>query len=209
MFRNVGARLWAVVARVIEPSSNTARGYKVSGSLEDIRGHIYRGIEVTVGGKIYTILGGPYTERPEGVPGVSMLEGDCTPSNVHIPTADFSVPCYPEFFRGVQQGVLLLQQYGVLYVGCTGGVGRTGMYMVAVVIALRAMEHERGLMQGGQPGWNIWAIVDEVLSDVRQAYMGEAVETEGQEIYLQEFDYLPLAAELIQFAINCNRAEVV
>lgn len=122
------------------------------------------------------IAGGPYREKPEMYFGVKMAEEIKLPCLVDIPTRDFSVPDVNVFKNGLIRGIQAMNLGLPLYVGCMGGIGRTGLYMAGLA---KVMSEYRKRMH--RPGH------DPVLY-VREQYMGHAVETRQQEMYIETLD---------------------
>src|SRR5271166_4838953 len=78
------------------------------------------------------IVGGPYRLKPSNYYGIKMAEeinSDCV---ISIPTRDFDVPDTGRLIAGLYCGITLAQQRAPLWVGCMGGIGRTGLYFGAL-----------------------------------------------------------------------------
>ena len=119
--------------------------------------------------KLHFIFG-PYRERVPGTFGVRLTENHQLdlPCDLHFPIRDYGVPD-ARSFEGLLISILEKAKAGrVVYVGCYGGIGRTGMVVAGLV---------RTLIAGEDPiGW------------ARQAYLSHAVETEQQERLITTFD---------------------
>lgn len=118
------------------------------------------------------IHGGPFRNAPAGMAAICLRE-DLAPGRdkqqtLHLPIADYSVPHdLPKLHEALRFGFRRIMAGKPLYVGCTGGWGRTGLFL-----ALLAKT----------------AGVDSPVSFVRYAYAREAVETPQQESYVANFD---------------------
>jgi hypothetical protein len=78
------------------------------------------------------LVGGPYRNKPKDFYGIKMAEeinADCV---ISVPTRDFSVPDTGRLIAGLYCGISLAQQQVPIWVGCLGGVGRTGLYFAAL-----------------------------------------------------------------------------
>lgn len=124
------------------------------------------------------VYGGPYFKKPKDIHGVKMAEEINLPCDVSIPTADFSVPDINTMEKGLVKGLRLLSEHQELYVGCMGGIGRTGMYLAA----LRVLE-------GFGTGLGVERLVDDAIEDIRRVYHPSAVETKEQREFLKKLNY--------------------
>jgi protein-tyrosine phosphatase len=78
------------------------------------------------------VIGGPYYDRPTDYFGVKMAVEIKKPCNVDIPTHDFNVPSYADLDKGVRAALIPIARGNKVYVGCMGGIGRTGLFMGAL-----------------------------------------------------------------------------
>lgn len=136
--------------------------------------HVPQGARNVVGfeynNKLMLVYGGPYREKPAGaMPGVCLTETVdyghqdelLTGATYHYPIQDFSVPDDPKSFTdAVMWGLQQAYRTGHVWVGCMGGIGRTGMVMAAMYKVLGS---------------------DTPIRDVRAHYFQGAVETSEQE----------------------------
>lgn len=109
------------------------------------------------------IIGGPYRNKPFGLIGINMAEEIEKPSTYHVMTRDFSVPDVTDLRRGLMAGIVAMAQRKTLYVGCAGGIGRTGLYLAMLA--------------------KLMGIADPVAY-VREHYIPHAVETKHQQEYV-------------------------
>lgn len=123
-------------------------------------------------GRHYRVFGGPYRQRPLVTCGVKMAEEIDAVSHVSIPTKDFSVPSIELATVGLERSVDLILKGLPVYVGCMGGIGRTGFFLALIAKA--------------------WGIEDPIAY-VRKHYIAHAVETEQQKKYVRDF---PISPEL-------------
>lgn len=126
------------------------------------------------------IVGGPYREKPLYMVGVKMAAEIKAPCEVSIPTKDFSVPSVDLMQEGIKQTLPYLALRQPVYVGCMGGLGRTGLFMACLAKVL------------GYPY---------PISHVRQYYNPHAVETSSQEDYVQYFPHEELQKSLWKFKV--------
>jgi len=105
------------------------------------------------------IAGGPYLAKPKGYIGVKMaveIRADC---DIYIPTADYNVPSKVQLDAGLEGAVDMILAGKPLYVGCMGGIGRTGLFLAVLA--------------------KTWGITNPV-EYVRANYYSHAVETNQQ-----------------------------
>jgi len=121
------------------------------------------------GNAMVRIFGGPYRDRPANLPGVKMAEEIKAPCDVDIPTRDFDVPDIRTMQWGIAKTLWLLRTRGDIYVGCMGGIGRTGLFMAVLTQVLE-----------GKDG-------PDAIREVRRQYKTHAVETQQQQDYVADF----------------------
>lgn len=120
------------------------------------------------------IYGGPYYEKPADMGGVRMAAELDIPADAVVPVRDFGVPGKTHY-RALY-GALLFALYGLskgreVYVGCMGGVGRTGLFLALLARCLDVISP---------------------IAYVREQYSPRAVETPEQEAFVRDFDLAPL-----------------
>lgn len=141
------------------------------------------GFKVRLGDCEYQIFGGRYKDfDPEErrLIGVKMAAEINHPCDVSIPTVDFSVPDQKAMKEGIIKALSLMLKGNDLYVGCMGGVGRTGLFMACM---LKVMDTYEG------------AVVEDPVKKTRRLYKPHAVETEQQIEYVNDFD----VSEIVEF----------
>lgn len=115
------------------------------------------------------IIGGSFFHAPMGMPDIFftinlMEEKPELTSDMYVPVRDFSVPSSPSLFEDAFEE--LFQDGRTVYVGCWGGIGRTGLFMACL---LKYLGHA------------------DPLGEVREKHHPHAVETEGQLDFLEKF----------------------
>jgi hypothetical protein len=118
-----------------------------------------------------TIYAGPYHDKPEGMFGVKMAAEIDAPYHISVPVQDFSVPDGTETVTKAAETVLEALAFNQkVYVGCMGGIGRTGLFLAILAKALG---------------------VEDPVMYVRGQYHKHAVETLRQ---LEFLDALPMGS---------------
>lgn len=117
-------------------------------------------------GRNFMVFGGPYRKRPLNTFGVKMAVEINEPCEVNVPVRDFSVPGYEQALDGLRKTLRAVTVGEAVYVGCMGGIGRTGLMMALLAKA--------------------WGINDPVAY-VRQHYIPHAVETNDQQKFIKDF----------------------
>lgn len=113
---------------------------------------------------------GPYRERVRGTYGVKLAPEVEGQADLLISIPDFGVPGQAEYQIALARLILLADEGHVVYVGCRGGIGRTGM----VLAGLRRVLCKRG--------------ADDCITWGRANYHPHAVETRAQENLIRDFD---------------------
>ena len=91
-------------------------------------------LQVPLTGKTYFVVtGGPYRIKPRNFRGVKMAEEISAHCDVNIPTRDYQVPSLTQLNAGLSDAIRLLGAGEPLYVGCVGGMGRTGLFLAVLV----------------------------------------------------------------------------
>ncbi len=122
------------------------------------------------------IAGGPYSLKPHGYVGVKMAAESHLPCEINVPTVDFEVPEVAMFKRGLMKGIMAIASGSQIYVGCMGGIGRTGLYMAGMA---KVMSEYRKKLHRPQ--------FDPVLY-VRGEYLPHAVETSEQKQFIADLN---------------------
>lgn len=128
------------------------------------------------------IHGGPYRQRPGHLPGIKMAQEIHEKCFITIPTKDFQVPNVFAMRAGILQGVMILKKHRELYVGCAGGIGRTGLYLGCMSKLML----------------DYWNLPTDPVQLVRDIYLPRACETQEQEDYVRGF----VTIDLVE-AVRC------
>lgn len=135
------------------------------------------------GEKYFVILGGPYMQKPSKMHGVKMAV-EISPfydgsKEIDIPTRDFSVPKANHLLAGLIEAVEMITRGELLYVGCMGGRGRTGLFLAVLAKAFG---------------------INDPVGYVRKNYYEHAVETEGQKAFVSGFQIPKEVKRMIKIA---------
>jgi len=140
----------------------------------------------------FTILGGPYREKPLGLTGVKMAREIPLHKNgdheINIPTVDFQVPPVGDLSIGLAEAVNQILDGKLLYVGCMAGRGRTGLFLAVLCRAFG---------------------IDHPVEYVRAHYYKHAVETLDQYKYVEKFPIPPQVTAQIEGARKSRRFKLV
>jgi hypothetical protein len=123
------------------------------------------------------LVGGPYRNKPEGFYGIKMaaeINADCV---ISIPTEDYSVPATSRLIAGLYCGIAMAQQQVPIWVGCFGGIGRTGLYFAALA---KVMARYQKLMKH--------KVTIDPIRFTREQYLSHAVETKEQIQYIADLN---------------------
>lgn len=124
------------------------------------------------GKKFTQVYGGPYRERPADMFGVKMAAEIKQACDVDIPTRDFGTPNVTLLSRGLTDVLEhMVKKDGNVYVGCMGGIGRTGLFMAVLAKAF------------GQ--------TKDPVTYTRRNYLASAVETGDQRKFVADFKITP------------------
>lgn len=117
-------------------------------------------------GRFFSVMGGPYPARPKGYLGVKMAAEIQLPCLIDIPTRDFQTPDQQAVTSGLIFAINCILQGKPLYVGCKGGMGRTGLFLALLAKAFG---------------------VRRPVEYVREHYYSHAVETSEQYAFVRDF----------------------
>lgn len=118
-------------------------------------------------GSRFEVTGGRSHGRPEDMFFVKMAGEIAVPCDVDIPTRDFDTPPLRLLNMGLAAAVTAILRERPVYVGCMGGIGRTGLFLAILAKA--------------------WGVEDPVAY-VREHYLGHAVETKQQQQFVAEYE---------------------
>ncbi len=113
------------------------------------------------------VWAGPFMYAPEKVPKVKLAPEVQGAADLYLPIRDFSIPASkPEVDRVLWEVLNLLARNKPVYVGCRGGLGRTGLFLSLLAKATG---------------------VKDAAAFVRAGYCDDAVETHFQERYVSGY----------------------
>ena len=140
------------------------------------------------GSPIFKFFGGPYATKPANSFGVCLLESPPVREpfvEAWLPIPDFGVPAdLAEVERVLKKAFTAALDGKVVFVGCMGGRGRTGLFLALLAkVANGSLIRAHGLE------------IDPVLL-VRARYSAHAVETSEQYEFVERFDASHLRAWL-------------
>lgn len=117
------------------------------------------------------IHGGPYREKPPELLGVRLeMSAPADESMaVDFPIVDFGVPNFESLFEAVDQAFELVVTNREIYIGCTGGFGRTGLFATCLIAKVM---HNCGFP---------FSHGKEATAYLRANYVPNAVETSAQQ----------------------------
>lgn len=142
-----------------------------------------RGIGIKAGVVEGVVFGGPYRKYKEGTRrliGVKMAAEIDHPHDISVPTEDFSIPDDQDLEDGIIGALDALATGKDVYVGCMGGIGRTGLFMGVMIKAV----HEYN------------EVKEDPVLFVRSYYNHHAVETEQQRAFVRGFDTSAIVTHL-------------
>lgn len=142
------------------------------------------------GGVEMVVVGGPYRNKPPGFYGVN-LQAEIAPPEfaVRLPIQDFSTPRYPEdVLKTIRMMIEAAFQGEPIWLGCMGGMGRTGLMMSILVKALG---------------------IENPVEYVRSNYYEHAVETKPQYDYVMKFDVSSVQGMIIRTRIMMGFIEAL
>jgi len=143
-------------------------------------------------GKTSVVLGGgPWDDKPQRWFGVCLLPvlpviGHDGLPDVRLPIEDFGTPANPREVReALKKAIAAALDGKLVYVGCMGGLGRTGLFLALLVKALDAYTGNLGGIG--------------FVAYVRSVYDRRAVETFEQAAYVAEFDVASIRRWIVWF----------
>lgn len=143
------------------------------------------GIPVIFGDRHGTVYGGPFRQYVPGtrrLVGIKMAVEIDHPHDFKVDTADFSVPTMDAMHQGIEFALLSLFKGKDVYVGCMGGIGRTGLFMGCMAKVMRDYRQTlyKVQMEGHDP-----------VKYVRHHFKPHAIETDEQQDFVRDFDTDP------------------
>ena len=133
---------------------------------------------------VVPLAGGPYRHKPDepnyfGIKGAVEID---RPYSVKIDIIDFGIPVDDgEVELAIVSALAAARMGSIPYVGCMGGMGRTGTILAIMVKALTRAARPRIL------GVPLGRVPDPIVY-VREHYDAHACETGAQQKYVRDFD---------------------
>ena len=125
-------------------------------------------VAVPFGRSVRIVTAGPYAMSEDWHWGVLLAKEIDKGYRVKGPIKDFSVPPVAETEEALRQTIWAMARNAPVYIGCMGGLGRTGLFLSLLVKTL--------------------GVSDQPIKWVRQQYQSRAVETSAQEVFVHKFD---------------------
>lgn len=153
-------------------------------------------IETKLLGRKVTVMGGPYREKPEGIRGVKLAQEINAACDVRLDIPDFGIPAVHAVDDALFQTLKILCEDGVIYLGCAGGIGRTGMFMALLMKTIATLNiqaeektwwYKFKKFLGADPSPYL-GMKDFPVYYVRDEYLSTAVETDEQYSFVIHYD---------------------
>lgn len=120
-------------------------------------------------GKPLHFVCGPYMDRIGGTVGVKLAREIDRPCDIDMPCKDFGAWTPEEYQDGLQKIIAATLAGRVCYIGCMGGIGRTGTVLAGLYRTLSVSD-------------------EDPVAWVRRNYLKTAVETEDQKRLARTFN---------------------
>lgn len=114
---------------------------------------------------------------------INMAKEINIPADFRVPTEDFSVPSVSDMQHGVCAAVEAMRMGNDIYVGCMGGVGRTGLFIGCLTKVWKDFEAKYGFLYPEQLSQGDLDPVE----FTRKFYKSHAIETSEQVKFVREF----------------------
>lgn len=163
---------------------------RVFPGFQEVKGTVNGYIWVTLGNTEYLLMGGPYRNRLETVPGVKLARELNLPCDIKLDIPDFDIPTMPDAEMALYKAFMLLKGTGALYAGCMGGIGRTGMFLALMMRVIWYLEDLQAEIENEEA---LNPTHPDVVKFIRQNYMSGAIETQRQITFINEFPALKVA----------------
>lgn len=159
-------------------------------------------IELEMNGRRVTVMGGPYRDRPAGIKAIKLAEEINATYNVKLDIPDFRVPQESSAYAVALIALAYLYKERVIFMGCMGGMGRTGLFMAVIIKAVGHFneKYESKGLRGLKNKFLDFLGLDNGLRRcrtmraspvefVRENYNPHAVETSEQYKFVMDFDW--------------------
>lgn len=127
--------------------------------------------------RVLHVAAGPYRERLEGTYVFKLAPEIDAPFDDQLVIPDFGVPKMDAFENALTRITKRMLLGDMVYIGCMGGIGRTGMMLAGLYRVLDGRELD-------------------AVSWVRANYLGHAVETQAQRNLVNQFDVMRVRNKL-------------
>jgi hypothetical protein len=159
------------------------------------------GFKVQLGEQCHgTLYGGPFYKYVQGtrrMVGIKMAEEIDHPHEYAVDTEDFNVPTQEAMQKGIEAALREFHAGNDVYVGCMGGIGRTGLFMGCMAKVMGRLDE---LAFG--------VIPEDPVKFVRANFKPHAIETDEQKAFVRDFDPAPALAVLDSFEPVAEKIEV-
>lgn len=145
------------------------------------------GVPLVFGPVRGTAFGGQFRKYVPGtrrLVGIKMAQEIEHPYDFKVDTRDFSVPRMQDLEAGIKFGLAEIFKGNDLYVGCMGGVGRTGLYLACLTSVM--IEYGKETIEGSPVDAG-----EGPVEHVRRVYNSHAVETNEQKMFVKDFNPTP------------------
>lgn len=136
------------------------------------------------------VFGGPFYEWVPGqrrIVSVKMAAEVDHPHDISIPTRDFSVPPQKDMEHGIAKALKAILDGNDLYVGCMGGIGRTGLFMACLAKVMRDYAPGTNALDLTATDADKFRTTNPPVLYVRKHYLSHAVETQKQQDFVDDF----------------------
>lgn len=123
------------------------------------------------------VHGGPYRMKPSQLSGIRLEKSAPADETMlmSFPIVDFGVPEYEVFEDAVEKAYEILLDERELYIGCTGGFGRTGLFAACLIAKVM---HDCGVP---------FSYGKDATAYLRANYVPNAVETREQQAMVDQY----------------------
>lgn len=158
----------------------------------------------------HNIYAGIYRHAIKGIFGVKLAAEMQSPCRLSIPIQDYSVPTLEQTM--LLFDVIKTSKEEPIYIGCMGGLGRTGL-ILALLTKIDSYIYEEKLaivllkINTRLGAWYCNKYVEsyvqgvDAVHKIRDVYNPNAVETSEQFAFVAEYNVLPVLIKLIKYKV--------
>jgi hypothetical protein len=117
-------------------------------------------------GRYHVICGGPFRSRPKDMPAIKLAVEIDASADLKLDIEDYNVPEQQALDEVLRKAVTMILHGEPMYAGCMGGKGRTGLFLAILAKAFG---------------------VRDPVAYVRRHYYSHAVETNGQNEFVRDY----------------------